>query len=172
MDVVARNIESVGGSIIVDSQLDKGTIITMKIPLTLAIIDGMIIKVGKSSYTIPTISIKESFRPKQEDIITDPDGREMIMVRGQCYPILRLHNFYKIHTDVTSFTDGIFIMVEEDEKSLCIFVDELLGQQQVVVKALPNYIQKYRKIKGLAGCTLLGDGSISLILDVGELIKL
>lgn len=172
MDVVAKNIGTVGGSIVVDSELDKGTVITMKIPLTLAIIDGMNIKVGKSRYTIPTISIKEAFRPNLEDIITDPDGKEMIMVRGQCYPILRLHELYKIQTDITNITDGIIIMVEQDEKALCIFADELLNQQQVVVKSLPEYIQKYRKIQGLAGCTLLGDGSISLILDINELLKL
>ncbi|RDU23684.1 chemotaxis protein CheA [Anaerosacchariphilus polymeriproducens] len=172
MDVVLKNIETVGGSLLVDSILDIGTTITLKISLTLAIIDGMNIKVGNSFYTIPTIAIKESFRPKPREIITDPDGNEMIMVRGKCYPILRLHEHYKIKTKVTNFIDGIIIMVEQEDKTLCIFADELLGQQQVVVKALPVYIQRFRKVKGLAGCTLLGDGSISLILDVAELVNL
>ncbi len=171
MDVVTKNIETVGGSISVDSIADKGTTITLKIPLTLAIIDGMNIKVGNTCYTIPTIAIKESFRPKDEDIITDPDDNEMIMVRGSCYPILRLHEKYKIRTKVTNFVDGIIIMVEQDNKAICIFADELLGQQQVVVKALPVYIQMYKKVKGLAGCTLLGDGSISLIIDIAGLIN-
>lgn len=106
------------------------------------------------------------------DTITDPDGNEMIMVRGKCYPILRLHEQYKIKTKVTNFIDGIIIMVEQDDKTICIFADELLGQQQVVVKALPMYIQRFRKVKGLAGCTLLGDGSISLILEIAGLINL
>jgi len=171
MDVVTKNIEAVGGSLSVDSVADKGTVITLKIPLTLAIIDGMNIKVGKSRYTIPTISIKESFRPKEGDIITDPDGNEMIMVRGKCFQIRRLHELYKVETNITKFTDGIIIMVEQDDKSVCVFADELLGQQQVVVKALPEYIKNFKRLKGLAGCTLLGDGSISLILDVTRMFN-
>lgn len=171
MDVVTRNIQAIGGSVFVDSEEGKGTTMTLKIPLTLAIIDGMIIKVGDSSYTLPIISIKESFRPKENEVITDPDGREMIMVRGQCYPILRLHQLYKVKTNITHFSKGIFIMVEQDGKTLCVFADELIGQQQVVVKALPDYIRGFKKIQGLAGCTLLGDGSISLILDIGGLMQ-
>jgi len=170
MDVVTKNIGTVGGSVSVGSIEGIGTTVTLKIPLTLAIIDGMNIKVGNSCYTIPILSIKESFRPKDNDIITDPDGNEMIMVRGQCYPILRLHEYYAVKTDITEFTKGILIMVEAEAKVLCIFADELLGQQQVVVKVLPNYIKNTRKISGLTGCTLLGDGSISLILDVGGLV--
>ncbi|MCX7921993.1 MAG: chemotaxis protein CheA [Clostridia bacterium] len=171
MDVVTKNIETVGGTVSVDSVEGTGTTITLKIPLTLAIIDGMNIRVGNSRYTIPTISIKESFRPQERDIIHDPDGNEMIMVRGQCYPILRLHELYGVKTDVREFVQGILIMVEMDDKSICIFADELLGQQQVVVKALPNYIKNVaKKIGGLAGCTLLGDGNISLILDINALI--
>jgi two-component system chemotaxis sensor kinase CheA len=171
MDVVTKNIETVGGALLVDSVIDKGTLITLKIPLTLAIIDGMTIKVGNSYYTIPTVAIKESFRPKEQDLITDPDGNEMIMVRGQCYPILRLHERFKVKTAITGFTDGIIIMVELEDRRICIFADGLIGQQQVVVKSLPEYIQQLRKIKGLGGCTLLGDGSISLILDVTGLIN-
>ena len=172
MDVVTKNIETVGGSVSVDSIPDKGTTITLKIPLTLAIIDGMNIKVGKSRYTIPTISIKESFRPQKSNIICDPDGNGMIMVRGQCYSILRLHEKYKVDTEITNFEDGIIIMVEQDEKTLCIFADELLGQQQVVVKSLPDYIKNLKKIRGITGCTLLGDGNISLILDIAGLISM
>lgn len=172
MDVVVRNIESVGGSVSVDSEEGKGTVITLKIPLTLAIIDGMNIQIGNSRYTIPTKAIKESFRPNSRDIIQDPDRKEMIMVRGKCYPILRLHELYRVKTEITEFTDGILIMVEHENKTLCIFADELLGQQQVVVKALPQYIKTKRKVKGLTGCTLLGDGSISLILDIGGLINI
>ncbi len=169
MDVVTQNIEAIGGSVAIDSQLARGTTITLKIPLTLAIIDGMNARVGSSCYTLPTISIKEFFRPEENDIIVEPNGSEMIMVRGQCFSILRLHEVYGIKTAVTELSEGIIIMVEQDDKSFCIFADELLGQQQVVVKALPEYIRKRRKIKGLAGCTLLGDGSISLILDIAGL---
>jgi len=169
MDVVTKNIEAVGGSVSVDSLERVGTTVIMKIPITLAIIDGMNISVGNSRYTIPTTSIRESFRPQEADIIRDPDNNEMIMVRGQCYPLLRLHEIYDVKTDITKFSDGILVMVEQDDKIVCIFADELLGQQQVVVKSLPSYIRNERKIGGLSGCTLLGDGSISLILDISGL---
>jgi two-component system, chemotaxis family, sensor kinase CheA len=170
MDVVAKNIEAVGGTIQVESYEGKGTTITLKIPLTLAIIDGMNIRVGKSRYTLPTVSIKESFRPKPNEVFKDPDGNEMIMIRGQCYPILRLHEIYKVKTEITDADKGIIIMLESESKTVCLFADELIGEQQVVVKALPKYIKNIKKISGLAGCTLLGDGSISLILDVEGLI--
>jgi two-component system chemotaxis sensor kinase CheA len=169
MDVVQKNLSAVGGSISVDSVEGHGSTITLKIPLTLAIIDGMNVKVGRSCYTIPTTAILESFRPKEGDLIQDPDGNEMIMVRGDCYPVLRLHRFFHVQTANSELTKGILIMVELDGKRLCLFADELVGQQQVVVKALPDYIKNARKIGGLAGCTLLGDGSISLIIDIGKL---
>jgi two-component system chemotaxis sensor kinase CheA len=171
MDVVTKNIESVGGAVSIDSVEGLGTTITLKIPLTLAIIDGMNIRVGSSCYTIPTTAIRQSFRPVGDDIIKDPDDNEMIMVRGECYPILRLHEHFSVKSELVNFTEGILIMVEQNEKSLCIFADELLGQQQVVVKTLPSYIKNIRNVRGLAGCTLLGDGSISLILDIDGLIN-
>ncbi|WP_026885197.1 chemotaxis protein CheA [Clostridium beijerinckii] len=170
MDVVVKNIEKIGGTVSIDSVLEFGTSITIKIPLTLAIIDGMNVRVGNSRYTLPTSSIKEFFKPKESDIIKDPDSNEMIMVRGQCYPILRLNEHFSIRTDTDKLSDGILIMIEQDEKWVCILVDELLGQQQVVVKALPNYIKNIRNIKDLAGCTLLGDGNISLIIDIDGLM--
>jgi two-component system chemotaxis sensor kinase CheA len=169
MDVVTSNVEEVGGSVFIDSTLGKGTSITMKIPLTVAIVDGMIVRVGNSRYTIPTTSIKESFRPPKESIFTTPDGDEMIMVRGQCYSIIRLHECYHTKTEITDFAKGIFIMVEQYGATVCLFADELIGQKQVVVKALPNYIKNTWKVHGLTGCTLLGDGSISLILDISWL---
>ncbi len=171
MDVVARNIEAVGGSLAVDSFPEKGTQITLKIPLTLAIIDGMNIKVGNSCFTIPMISIKQSFRPNEKDIFCDPDHNEMMMVRGKCYPIVRLYERFGIATTVTDLTDGIIIMLEQAEHTICLFTDELLGQQQVVVKTLPAYIREFNTIKGLSGCTLLGDGSISLIIDAAGLMS-
>ena len=170
MDVVAKNIESIGGSISIDSENYKGTQITLKIPLTLAIIDGMNLKVGKSTFTIPTISVQETFKLKDEQVIVDPDGSEMILVRGECYPVLRLHKFFDIKTDTTNLSEGIIIMISQDDKVSCIFGDRLLGQQQVVVKSLPEYVKRFKEVKGIAGCTLLGDGSISLILDTSGLM--
>lgn len=172
MDVVTKNLEEVGGTVLVDSESDKGTTITLKIPLTLAIVEGMNIRVGGSRYTIPITTISESFRPDENDCMMDPDNNEMVMIRGQCYPILRLHEHYHIRNAQTDLTKGILIMVEQDEKVICVFADELLGQQQVVVKSLPNYVMTMKKILGLAGCTLLPDGSISLIMDISGLTGL
>ncbi len=171
MDVVTKNIEGVGGSVLIDSIPGQGTAISIKIPLTLAIIGGMTIKVGSSTYTVPLTSVRESFRLSDEAVIEDTEGNEMIMIRGECYPILRLHQLYKVNSSVTRLQEGIIMMVENGSERLCLFADGLLGEQQVVVKALPSYL---KKIQGIAGCTLLGDGSISLILDVaglGELVQ-
>lgn len=168
MDVVRKNIEKVGGTVIIESNMHIGTTISLKIPLTLAIIDGMEIAVGKSKYTIPIAAIRESFKPDSNNVIEDSNGNEMIMIRGQCYPILRIHKVYKVETAVKSVDKGILVMVEGDSATACIFADKLLGEQQVVVKALPRYI---KKVDGLAGCTILGDGSISLILDVDGILE-
>jgi two-component system chemotaxis sensor kinase CheA len=165
MDVVTKNINAIGGTVIIDSTLGKGTTITLKIPLTLAIVDGMTIGVGQARYTIPITTIKESFRPQAKDIICDPDGNEMLMVRGKCYPIVRLHELYKVKNATINMAEGIIIIVETEQRTLCLFADELIGEHQVVVKALPIYIKRIRPIPGIAGCTLLGDGGISLILD-------
>lgn len=171
MDVVANNIEHIGGTLTVDSAEGEGTVFTIKIPLTLAIIDGMNIGVGDSCFTIPVTSVKETFRPARRDIIQDPDGNVMIMVRGECYPLLRLYEIYKINTEITEICDGIVIMLEQNERIICILADELIGMQQVVVKALPRYIQSIRHSRNIAGCTLLGDGSISLIIDIEGLMS-
>jgi two-component system chemotaxis sensor kinase CheA len=168
MDVVAKNIVEIGGSVHIDSKLFMGTVITLKIPLTLAIIDGMGIRVGRSIYTVPITSIRESFKAKEDEVFMDPDGMEMIMVRGECLPIMRLHKIYKLETAVTEIHNGIIMIVETDNRSVCLFADELIGEQQVVVKALPKYL---KKIKGIGGCTLLGDGRSSLILDIAGLVN-
>lgn len=169
MDVVVKEIEKVRGTVTVDSIQGESTTVSIKIPLTIAILDGMIVRVGESIFTIPVTSIKQSLIVKSKDIFKDLDEKEMITIRGECFNILRLHQYYQLKTDVTQIEDGIVIMLEDDGKSICIFVDELLGEQQVVIKALPEYINK---VKGTSGCTLLGNGSISLILDVAQLVNL
>ncbi len=171
MDVVSSNIAAVGGSVTVDSIPNEGTTILLKIPMTLAIIDGINIKVGKSHYTIPTTNIKEFFKPNNQDIIVDPDGNEIIMVRGLCYPVIKIFELFQISEAKKEFADGIMIMIEDDGQMACIFADELIGQQQVVVKSLPDYVRATKKIHGLSGCTLLGNGEISLILDVSLIMS-
>ena len=169
MDVVVKDLDQVGGTASVDSVLGAGSTITLRIPLTLAIIDGMNIGVGSSRYTLPTASITQSFRPAKGDVFIDPDGNELIMVRGQCYPVLRLQSLFGVKNACTEIDKGILVMVGDEGKNLCLFADELLGQQQVVVKAIPDYILSTARRKHFVGCTLLGDGSVSLILDVARL---
>lgn len=174
MDVVRKNIEKVGGTITIDSKKNIGTTFTIKIPLTLAIIDGMEISVGGTIFTLPINSIERSIKITSEDqLIHNTDGTEMIMLYGQCYPLIRLHELYGIDTPVTDIYDGIVILIEYGEKECCIFADELIGEQQVVVKPFPQFLNKYDiKGYGLSGCTILGDGNISLIMDANSLLHL
>ena len=171
MDVVKANVEKCGGSIIVDSKKGEGTTFIIKIPLTLAIIDGMEITVGDLVFTVPISTIRESFKAESSQILRDTKNNEMIMIRGVCYPILRMHEKFAIDTEITNLEDGILLLVETDNKSVCIFADKLIGEQQVVVKPFPAYLNKYKiKGEGLSGCTIMGDGSISLIIDTNTLI--
>ncbi len=172
MDVVKKNIEKVGGSISIDSVVNVGTTVTIKIPLTLAIVDGMQVSVGNSMYTIPTLSIRESFKAIKDDYFIDTEGNEMIMIRGECHPILRLHKFFGIKTDIQDISEGILVVVEADSKAVCLFSDSLIGEQQVVVKSLPPYLLNFSvKESGIGGCTILGNGEISLILDALGIIN-
>ena len=171
MDVVKANVEKCNGTIVVDSKKGVGTTFIIKIPLTLAIIDGMEISVGDIVFTVPISTIRESFKVEPEQILRDTDGNEMIMLRGICYPILRMHEKFGIETEVTDLKEGILLLVETDNKSMCIFADKLIGEQQVVVKPFPKYLARYDiKGEGLSGCTIMGDGSISLIIDTNTLI--
>ncbi len=172
MDVVRQNIEKCNGSISVESEMGKGSTFTIKIPLTLAIVDGMELSVGNAIFTIPITSIKQSFKvTDRSQLLHDVDGNEMIMLRGDCHPIIRLHQKFNFHTERTNIEDGILILVENEKKKACVFADELIGEQQVVVKSFPAFLNGYDiKSQGLAGCTILGDGSISLILDTNKLL--
>lgn len=170
LDAVTKGLESIGGEVFVNSNERLGTAVTLRIPLTLAIIDGMNVRVGQATYTLPITAVRKSFRCRQEDLAIDPDGNEMVLVRGVCYPVVRLHRRFSVPTSVTELGDGILVMVEDEGKALCLFADHLVGQQQVVVKPLPSYIKRMKEIKGVMGCTILGDGVISLILGVSGLI--
>ena len=109
---------------------------------------------------------------KADQIINDTQRGEMIMIRGVCYPILRLHEKFSLKTDITNLEDGILLLIEADNRSVCLFSDRLIGEQQVVVKPFPKYLSQYDiKGEGLSGCTIMGDGSISLIIDVNNLIN-
>lgn len=169
MDVVNNNMEKINGKALVDSTQGVGTTITLKIPLTLAIIEGMKVKVGDSIFVIPITSIKESFRVNETSIVLDDfNNSEMIMLRGDCLPILRLHQYYDLKPQTTTLSEGIIVVVENDSKEMCLFADKVIGQQQVVVKPLPKYI---KNVKGVCGCTVMGDGSVCLISDITDMFK-
>ena len=171
MDVVKANIEKCGGVIIVDPTKGEGTNFIIKIPLTMAIIDGMEVTCGDLVFTVPISTIKQSFKAEASQMLRDTGGNEMIMIRGVCYPILRMHEKFGIETEVTNLEDGILLLVEADNKAVCLFADKLIGEQQVVVKPFPKYLSRYNiKDEGLSGCTIMGDGSISLIVDTNTLI--
>ncbi len=172
MDVVKSNVEKVGGTVVLDSREGAGTVITFKIPLTLTIVAGMQVVVGESEFIIPIKNIQQSFKTSEKEIIHNTDGSEMILIREKCYPIVRINEYFNINTDVSSIEDGILILVEAGDNSLCLFVDKIIGEQQVVVKPLPPILSKYNlKESGISGCSILGDGSINLILDIGNIIE-
>lgn len=170
MDVVKKNVKAVGGTVLLSSEEGEGSCVTLKIPLTLAIMDGMEVSVGDSIFTIPTSNIHQAFKVTREKIIHDAEGKEMIECMGSYYPIVRLHQLYNIETKSDDIESGILIWVESSDKSYCLFLDELLGEQQVVVKPLPAYLDNFDiKHSGITGCTIMGDGNISLILDISSL---
>lgn len=167
MDVVKKNLESVGGAISISSELGKGSTFTMKIPLTLAIMDGMKVNVGDTIFTIPIVNIRQSFKIDDAEVVFDENGNEMVKRMDVFYPIVRLNNFYGIEGKYTDLADGVLIWVEANDKSCCLFVDDLIGEQQVVVKPLPAYFNAFDlKANGINGCSILGDGNICIILDV------
>ncbi|HOA18993.1 MAG TPA: chemotaxis protein CheA [Sedimentibacter sp.] len=172
MDVVKSNVEKVGGTIVLESNEGLGSKITFKIPLTLTIVSGMQVVVGNSEFIIPIKSIHQSFKTKKSEIIHNPEQGEMILIREKCYRIIRIHEYFNINTEITNIEDGILIFVESGDNSACLFVDKIIGEQQVVVKPLPIILNKYNlKESGIYGCSILGDGSINLILDVGNLME-
>jgi two-component system chemotaxis sensor kinase CheA len=169
MDVVRRNIENIRGKVEVFSKAGEGTGVTLRIPLTLAIIDGMIIRVGENRYILPIVAIKETLRVGYDGITTTMDGQEVIKVRDKLHGVARLHAIYNVQPSNTELPHGIIVMVENSNKCFGLFVDELIGQHQVVIKGLSEYIGK---LKGISGCTILGDGTVCLILDIAGLAEI
>lgn len=168
MDVVVSNIQAVGGSLEIDSVPGEGSTMLLKIPLTLAIIDGIVMQVAGSSFVIETGVVKEFVSVREDMMVHEPNGDESVMIRGECYPVLRVGNWYHMKGYKESVEDGMMVIIEVDGKAICLFVDRLVGKQEIVVKPIPDYIHK---VKGLSGCTQLGDGSIALILDAAGLVE-
>ncbi|MEM7604835.1 MAG: chemotaxis protein CheA [Myxococcota bacterium] len=167
MDVALRNIEAMNGRVDIHSQPGEGSTFILRIPLTLAIIEGMLVRVGPSAYTLPLLSIREHVRASEADISRLPDGTELFRLRDNLYPIYHLRDLYG--TDArTSIDEGILILVCEGEHTVCVLVDEVIGQRQTVIKPVPDYL---RGVRGISGCSILHNGEICLILDVEGLVK-
>lgn len=168
MDVVVSNLQSIGGALEIESEPGFGSTMSLKIPLTLAIIDGIVMEVGNSSFVIETGVVKEFVSVNEEMMLHEPNGEEFVMIRGECYPVLRIGDWYHLRGHKSKVEEGMMVIIEVEKKNICLFVDRLIGKQEIVVKPIPSYI---RKVKGLSGCTQLGDGSIALILDAANLIE-
>ena len=167
MDVVRRNIEKLRGKVEVQSKPGKGSTFTIRLPLTLAIIDGMVIGVGAERYILPLTSIISSLRPSPEQICTVMNKGEMVNVQSELYPLLRLHERFDVAPRYTDPWEGLVMLIEADGERTCLLVDELIGLQQVVIKGLD---EELRQDPCLAGCAILGDGCIGLILDANGLV--
>lgn len=167
MDVVVQNIQAIGGMLDIESTPGFGSVMNLKIPLTLAIIDGIVMETGNSSFVLETGVIQSFVSVKEDMMIHEPNGDEYIMIRGECFPVIRLGRWYGLQNYQESVEDGIMLILEVEDKKICLFVDKLIGEQEIVVKPIPSYV---KKVKGLSGCTQLGDGSIALILDAAGLI--
>ena len=168
MDVVVQNLQAIGGMLDIESTPGLGSTMNLKIPLTLAIIDGIVMETAGSSFVLETSVIKEFVRVREEMMIHEPNGDEYIMIRGECFSVVRLGEWYGMKGYKESVEDGVMLILELEEKKVCLFVDKLVGEREIVVKPIPSYI---KKVKGLSGCTQLGDGSIALILDAGGLVE-
>jgi two-component system chemotaxis sensor kinase CheA len=169
MDVVRRNVEALQGSILIRTRKGHGTTFTIRLPLTLAIVDGLMVGLGDEVYVLPLLSVVESFRPRPADVRTVVGRGEVVSVRGETVPLLRLHRLLGRPAHVTDPTRGLVVLVEDQGKKHALLVDDLLGQMQAVVKSLDA---NYRRIEGLAGATILGDGRVAMILDVHGLARL
>lgn len=168
MDVVKQNLEKIKGRVDVFSRKGRGCSFVLRIPLTLAIIDGMLVRVGNSSYTIPLLSIRETLQISEHQVTTTMDGQEMVFVRDRMIPVIRLHDIYGMGRDDTDIDKGLVVVVEHQDDVAGLLIHDILGEQQAVIKGMSGYMDQ---VMGISGCTILGDGEVSLILDVGGLIQ-
>jgi len=168
MDVVKNNIESLRGSVEITTRPGKGSTFRIKLPLTLAIIEGMLVRVGRNVYIVPLLSIVESLQPRKEDIRTVKEKGEVIQVRGEYVSLVRLYDLFGIEPEFRNPWESLVVIVEAAGSRVGMMIDELLGQQQIVIKSLENHITKSRAVSGAA---ILGDGRVALIIDIHGLIE-
>ncbi|MDD2883429.1 MAG: chemotaxis protein CheA [Dechloromonas sp.] len=166
MDVVRRNIQSMGGRVEIESMAGVGTRMTVRLPLTLAILDGMSVAVGEQTYILPLSYVIESLQPQRGDIKTLSNQARLIQVRGEYLPVVVLHEVFGLKSSWNDLTQGIMVVLDADGTKAALFVDALVGQHQVVIKSLEA---NYRKVPGISGATIMGDGHVALILDVSAI---
>jgi two-component system chemotaxis sensor kinase CheA len=169
MDVVRRNVEALQGNILINTKLGSGTTFTIRLPLTLAIMDGLMVSLGEDVYVLPLLSVIESFRPRPADLHTIAARGEAVTVRGEVVPLLRLHQLLGRPARMTDPCQALVVLMEAQGKKHALLVDELLGQMQAVVKSLDS---NYKRVDGLAGATILGDGRVAMIIDIHGLTQL
>jgi two-component system chemotaxis sensor kinase CheA len=167
MDVVRRNIQEMGGRVEIDSTADVGTRISIKLPLTLAILDGMSVRVGKEIFIIPLGYVSESLQPKSEALSTIGGRHRVVSVRGDYLPVVSLAEVCNIRGDKQRCEDGILVILEAEGAKTALFVDDLVGQHQVVIKSMET---NYRKVAGVSGATIMGDGRVAMIMDVAHIV--
>jgi len=166
MDVVKKAVEKLRGKVEVQSQPGKGSLFMIRLPLTLAIIDGIIVRVGAERYIIPTIAIQESMHPERKNYNTVHGRGETLLVRGALVPIIRLYDVFGVEPTYTDPCEAIVVVVENEGRRRALMVDELLGKEEVVIKSLGGL----QDVQGVAGGTILGDGRVGLILDLAGVI--
>ncbi|MCC5869988.1 MAG: chemotaxis protein CheA [Gammaproteobacteria bacterium] len=169
MDVVRRNIEAVNGRLDIDSKPGEGTRLTVRLPLTLAILDGMSVRVGEEVYILPLTAILESLKPTPDQLHSVSGRGRVVRLRGDYIPLVPLHHVFNVPATYERPEDGIVVVVESSEDRAALFVDELIAQHQVVIKSLET---NYRKVPGVSGATIMGDGRVAMILDVDSLTRL
>jgi two-component system chemotaxis sensor kinase CheA len=169
MDVVRRNIKDLGGNVEIRSEQGQGTLFTIRLPLTLAILDGQLVRVGAETYIIPLVSIVESLQIKAASLNSVAGAAELYKLRESYIPIVRLYELFNCRADNTVLAGGLLVVVEGDGQRAGLLVDELLGQQQVVIKSLET---NFRRVDGVSGATILGDGTVAAILDISGLVQL
>lgn len=167
MDVVKRNIQGMGGRIDIESAFGVGTRISIRLPLTLAILDGLSVVVGGQMFIVPLNYIIESLQPTATDIKTVSGHGRVVQVRGEYLPVIALHEIFNLHPNVTEVHEGILVILEAEGHKAALFVDDLVGQHQVVIKSLES---NYRRVQGVSGATIMGDGKVALILDTAALV--
>ncbi len=169
MDVVRRNIQELNGSVEVESFTGKGSTFTIRLPLTLAILDGQLVSAGEHTYILPLISIIESIQTNMDMVHRVAGGCDVLRLRSEYVPIIRLYDIFNIKPESYNLEESLLVVVEGDNMKVALVVDDLLAQQQVVIKSLE---ENYKRVEGVSGATILGDGTVALILDISGLIKL